>query len=138
LKGALRLFAIALLALVGVAVATYVAGELTEVAKLRTVDAQGVVHETKLWVVDRDGATWVRVARPERQWFQRLKQHPEIELVRDGGPPQRMRASPDPSQETKAALDAAFRAKYGLVDWWYGVLLRRSPIPVRLDPAPAS
>ena len=138
MRGALRLLAIALLLLVGVGVATYVAGERTEVAKLRTVDAQGVVHETKLWVVDHDGAAWVRVARPERQWFQRLKQHPEIELVRNGGPPQRVRASPDPSEETKAALDAAFRAKYGLVDWWYGVLLRRAPIPVRLDPAPAS
>ena len=138
MKGALRLFAIALFGLVAVAVATYVAGELTEVARLRTVDAEGIVHETKLWVVEHDGATWVRVARPERQWFQRLKQHPEIELVRDGGPPRRMRASPDPSAETKAALDAAFRAKYGLVDWWYGLLLRRSPIPVRLDPAPAS
>jgi hypothetical protein len=137
-RTALRLLAIALFALVAVGLATYGAGELTEVAKLRTVDAQGVVHETKLWVVDHDGATWVRVARPERQWFQRLKQHPEIELVRDGAPPRRMRASPDPSSTTKAAVDAAFRAKYGVVDWWYGVLLRRAPIPVRLDPAPSS
>ena len=24
--------------------------------------------------------------------------------------------------------------KYGAVDWWYGVLLRRNPVPVRLDP----
>ena len=138
MRSALRLLAIAFFVLVGIGAATYVAGELTEVAKLRTVDAQGVVHETKLWVVDHDGSTWVRVARPERQWFQRLKQHPEIELVRDGGGPRRMRATPDPSVETKAALDAAFRAKYGVVDWWYGVLLRRSPIPVRLDPAPSS
>jgi hypothetical protein len=30
----------------------------------------------------------------------------------------------------------AFREKYGRTDWWYGVLLRRHPIPVRLDPDP--
>ena len=129
---------IALALLVVLAVGTYVAGEQTEVAQLRTLDEAGVVHETKLWVVDHDGAAWVRVARPERQWFQRLKRHPEIMIVRNGGPPQRVHASPDPSDATKAALDAAFREKYGIVDWWYGLLLRRAPVPVRLDPAPAS
>ena len=35
----------------------------------------------------------------------------------------------------RAAVDAAFRAKYGVTDWWYGVLLRRDPIPIRLTPA---
>jgi len=27
---------------------------------------------------------------------------------------------------------------YGLVDWWYGVLLRTQVVPVRLDPEPSS
>jgi Uncharacterized protein conserved in bacteria (DUF2255) len=134
----LRAIGIVLALLVVLAAGTYLAGEQTEVARLRTVDEAGVVHETKLWIVDHDGAAWVRVARPERQWFQRLKHQPEIEIVRGDGAPQRVHASPDPSDATKAALDAAFRAKYGLVDWWYGLLLRRAPIPVRLDPAPAS
>ena len=30
----------------------------------------------------------------------------------------------------------AIAAKYGLTDAWYGALLRRSPVPIRLDPAP--
>jgi len=116
--------------------ATYLAGEQTEVARLRTFDEQGVIHETKLWVVDHDGAAWVRVARPERHWFQRLRAQPEIEIVRHGGAAQKVRATPDPSAETKAAIDRVFREKYGLVDWWYGVLLRSDPIPVRLDAGP--
>ena len=33
-----------------------------------------------------------------------------------------------------AVTDAAFAGKYGLADTWYGALLRRSPIPIRLDP----
>jgi hypothetical protein len=115
--------------------ATYVAGEQTEVAVLRTVDAAGAVHETKLWVVDHDGAAWVRVARPDRHWFQRLSAHPEIEIVRGDGVASRAVAKPDASPAAKATLDAAFRAKYGVVDWWYGVLLRRESVPVRLDPA---
>ena len=39
--------------------------------------------------------------------------------------------------DVRAAVDAAFRARYGVVDWWYGVLLRRDPVPVRLIPAPS-
>jgi hypothetical protein len=35
-----------------------------------------------------------------------------------------------------AVLDAAFRAKHGAVDWWYGVLLRRHAVSVRLRAAP--
>lgn len=123
-------------ALVLVGVATYGAGEQIEVARLRSVDAQGSTIETKLWVADFDGAAWVRVARPERAWFQRLREQPEIEVVRNGGTAQKVRATPDPSADTQLAVDRAFRAKYGLVDWWYGVLLRSNPIPIRLDAAP--
>jgi len=133
---AVRVLGACLGLLVLIAAATYVAGEQTEVAVLRTRDEAGASHDTKLWVVDHGGAAWVRVARPERRWFQRLASHPEIEILRHDGAPQRVIAKPDPSPETRTALATAFRAKYGLVDWWYGVLLRRDPIPVRLEPAP--
>ena len=120
-------------ALLLVGVATYVLGERTEVARLRTFDARSVVHETKLWIVDQPDGAWVRVARPERQWLRRLRAQPEIEILRNGGAPQKMRATPDPSAETKLRIDRAFRDKYGLVDWWYGVVLRSTLIPVRLE-----
>jgi hypothetical protein len=136
MRRGLRLLGAAFGALLLVAAATYVAGEQTEVVRLRTFDG-ATVHETKLWVVDHDGAAWVRVARPEREWFRRLRERPEIEIVRGDGPPRKVRATPDPTDETKRALDAAFRAKYGLVDWWYGVVLRRNAVPIRLDAAPA-
>ena len=132
---ALRILAGILGLLVLVALGTYVAGEQTEVAVLHTVDDAGAPHATKLWVVDHEGAAWVRVARPERLWFQRLQTHPQIEITRDGRT-QTVIAKPDRSPAARAAIDAAFRAKYGLVDWWYGLLLRSNPIPVRLDPAP--
>jgi hypothetical protein len=120
-------------ALLLVGVATYVAGEIVEVAVLRTTGERGRVVETKLWVADLDGTPWVRVARPGRQWFQRLRAHPEVELAR-GGETRRYLARPDASEEAKRAVDAAFAAKYGAVDAWYGLLLRNLSVPVRLDP----
>ena len=122
---------VALLALL--AVLTYLAGERTEVAMLRSVDSAGTVHETKLWVVDLDGTNWVRVGRPGRAWLERLKEHPDAELVRSGvARPYRAVVVTDPA--TRERVDAAFAAKYGLVDRWYGLVLRRDPTPVRLDP----
>lgn len=116
-----------------VAFATYLAGERTEVVVLRTQDDGGATHETKMWCVDHDGVPWVRVANAERGWYRRLVVHPEVELVRQRGATARL-ARPDPSPATRAALDAAFAAKYGLTDFWYGAILRRGAIPIRLEP----
>jgi Uncharacterized protein conserved in bacteria (DUF2255) len=116
------------------ALGTYLAGEQTEVVVLRTFDAAGAVHETKMWAVDHDGAVWVRVANPQRGWYQRLRAQPRVELVR-GGRTRALLAAPDESPEARRAVDAAFAARYGWVDAWYGLLLRRAPVPVRLTPA---
>jgi hypothetical protein len=125
---------IALAALVLTALATFVAGEAVEVVELRTQDASGARFDTEMWVVDYDGAQWVRVGNPERHWYLRLLAHPDVELVRHG---KRARyvAHPDPTLATRLALDRAFAAKYGVTDFWFGALLRRAAIPIRLDPA---
>ena len=88
-----------------------------------------------MWVVDRDGATWVRVANPNRAWYGRLRANPRVELVR-GGSSHEMLAIPDESPESRNAIDAAFASKDGLVDRWYDLLVRRNPVPIRLVPAP--
>lgn len=125
------LFALlAILALVGAG--TYLAGEQTDVVVLRTFDAGGAPHETKRWVVDLEGAPWVRVANPRRVWYRRRLAHPRVELVR-GGETQARVARPDATPAARAAVDAAFAAKYGRVDAWYGLLLRRNPVPIRLN-----
>lgn len=133
---AARWVGFALASVLALGVATWLAGEQTEVVVLRTTDALGAAHETKLWVVDLDGTAWVRAARPERRWFQRLRERPAVELVRRGvALPYRGLEIEDPAM--RARVDAAFREKYGFVDWWYGLLLRRDPRPIRLDPANA-
>lgn len=128
-----RLLLAAVLLLTLVAAGTWWAGEQTEVVVLRTGDALGRGHETKMWVVDYQGVPWVRVANPERGWYQRLLENPKVELVR-AGETRPCLARPYDVPEIAAELDAVFREKYGLVDWWYGLLLRRHPIPVKLEP----
>jgi hypothetical protein len=101
------------------------------VVVLRTLDVRERAHETKMWAVDVAGEPWVRVANPERAWYRRLVANPNVELVR-GGRAERYVAEPAPTPEAAAVLDAAFREKYGAVDWWYGLLVRRGAVPVRL------
>jgi hypothetical protein len=116
---------------------TWVAGERTEVVLLHTRDASGQDFATKLWVVDLGPEPWVRVANPRRGWYQRLLANPEVVLERGGRSEPRI-ARPDTSVEARKALDEAFAEKYGWVDAWYGLLVRRDAVPIRLEPPPAA
>jgi hypothetical protein len=112
---------------------TYVAGEQTEVVLLHTRDERGAEFATRMWVVDLGDVTWVRVANPRRAWYRRLLANPRVQLERGGRLDARL-AIPDPSPEARLAVDEAFAAKYGLVDRWYGLLVRRDAVPIRLVP----
>ena len=112
---------------------TYLAGEQTEVVRLQTRDETGQPWMTKLWVVDLGDVTWVRVANPQRAWYRRLLANPKVELVRGGRSEPRL-AIPDETPATRASVDEAFAAKYGLVDRWYGLLVRHDAVPIRLVP----
>ena len=113
---------------------TYLAGEQTEVVVLHTRDERGAEFSTKMWIVDLGDVNWVRVAHPRRAWYRRLLANPRVELER-GGRVEARRAIPDASPETRLAVDEAFAAKYGLVDRWYGLLVRDGAVPIRLVPA---
>lgn len=113
------------------ALGTYLAGERTEVAVIRTYDDAGAPHDTKLWVADVDGVPYVRIGRVGRSWGERLKSHAEVELIRgDATVPCTASIVTDPALQR--AIDDAFAVKYGWVDWWYGVVLRSDAVPVRL------
>ena len=114
-------------------VLTYVAGEVKEVVVLRTYDKKGAAHDTKLWVVDYQGTPWVRVGKPHRLWYRRLLRQPRVELLR-GTQTFQVTAHAHRDVETRHALDQQFREKYGLIDWWFGVLVRRGAVPIQLEP----
>jgi hypothetical protein len=124
---------IALSALVLLGLGTYLAGERTEVAVLRTYEADGTPRDTKMWVVDYEGRPYVRVGRPGRGWGERLKANPKAELTRAGVTSPRVAVTIS-DDTTRVSVERAFADKYGWVDAWYGVVIRKNPDTVRLDP----
>jgi hypothetical protein len=130
-----RILGGALVLLAATALVTFALGEAVPRGELYTRDHAGAWVGTKLWVVDQGDATWVRVARPGRRWFRRLRVDPHVELERDG-----VRAAyvahAHPEAVARARIDAAFREQNGAIDWWFGVVLRSDAIPVELVPVP--
>ncbi|TFG96725.1 MAG: hypothetical protein E4H11_02970 [Myxococcales bacterium] len=127
----------ALLGLAVVVIATqYLASESGEVVVLRTLDAEGGVHETRLWVVDHEGSAWLRAGNPHGGWFPRLSARPAVEVVR-GGQTQPFQAVSTP--EARDMINDLMQQKYGLADSYISFYFPRSQkIPVRLVPASAA
>ena len=106
-----------------------------EVIVLRTAGDRGAPRETRVWIVDEGDHAWIEAATPERDFYRDLLAHPEAELVR-GGAISRVRAEPVPGPEPHGHLRALLRAKYGLADWWVGLLQDTSrSVAVRIAPA---
>ena len=111
----------------------YLASESGEVVVLRTTDAAGGVHETRLWVVDHDGSAWLRAGNPSSGWFPRLSAQPAVEVVR-GGETLKLQALPTP--EARDTINDLMQQKYGFADSYISFYFPRSKkIPVRLLPA---
>jgi hypothetical protein len=107
------------------------ASESGEVVVLRTSDDAGAVRETRLWVVEDQGAEWLRAGNPEVGWFVRLRARPEVEVER-AGLARRVRAVPVP--EARDRINDLMQAKYGWADSVVCLLASREiKIPVRLD-----
>ena len=123
------------LALFGMLAAiTLVALESQEVIVLRTFGPTGDVHESRLWVVDDRGETWVEVAEEGKEFYRRLLANPEGEGVR-GGVTARSRAMPVASRAAHDRVRALLAEKYGVADAWIGLLVDTSEsIAVRLGP----
>jgi len=104
------------------------------VVVLRTGD-RVAPRETRVWIVDEGDHAWIEAATPERDFYRDLLARPEAELVRAGAT-SRVRAEPVPGPEPHGHLRALLRAKYGLADWWVGLLQDTSrSVAVRVAPA---
>ena len=104
-----------------------------EVVTLRTTDAVGTVHETRIWVVDADGHAWLRAGDPRSGWLARLSAKSQVDVER-AGQSATFTAVPQPSERDR--INALFRAKYGNADRYIGALFGRDDAtPIRLDPS---
>ena len=124
-KWALALLVVYLLASVGVTFAT------SEVATVETRDVRGGALQTSVWVVDLSGDVWIRASFPDAMWLSRLREDPNVTLIREGERSQRRALIVDGVQER---IDQGMRAKYGRADEAFAYL--RNPyesVVIRLD-----
>ena len=111
-----RLAAVVVLGIAAFYGAIMLASESGEVVTLRTRDAMGGEHATRLWVVDHAGAEWVRAGHPGKGWFKRAQASPTVELARAGAVSTRTAVAVlDPAMAR--SVNAAFALKYGAADW---------------------
>jgi hypothetical protein len=108
------------------------ASEVGEVVVITTHDAAGAPHRTRVWVVDYDGAQWIRAGSDRSAWFARLEVQPTLELER-GTTTGVYRAVVTP--EATATVNALVAKKYGWADWYVGMLFPRDhAVVMRLEP----
>jgi len=118
---------------VGVFGLSMVASEIGEVVVLHAREADGTVVETRLWVVDLDGAQYLRVGGDGSGWFSRLSANPEIQVERAGVLGSYL-AVPQPDRSTP--VNELMRQKYSWRDAYIALLFggREGSVPIRLDP----
>jgi hypothetical protein len=112
-----------------------VASESGEVVVLQTRSDTGT-ETTRLWVVERDGALWLRSGGGSSGWYGRLAATPEVRLQR-GDHDFACRAESEPAE--RDVINALMAAKYGWRDRLIALLIgeRTNAVPVRLRCVPA-
>ena len=120
---------VAALSFYGIVIA---ASESGEVVVLTTSDGKQS-FDTRLWIVDYDGAEWVRTGHSEKGWYRRIGSEPQVVLERNGFVSQRL-AVPVTDPEVAAGVNAVFSEKYGIADRVVALSGdARKRVPVRLD-----
>lgn len=101
-----------------------------EVIVLRTENRDGGRLETRLWIVDDGGFSWLHGG--DSEWMRNLRARPIVEIERDGET-QRYRAYAVPGPHPR--LHELLRAKYGMADRWVRFVGpdNDSTTPVRLE-----
>jgi len=135
---ALRRRARPIMLALGLFVFVLVAGALLveegEIVQLTTHDAALHELETQLWIVDLDGAEYLRAGRANARWLERIRVRPEVVLQRGEESVPRL-AVPLDDRELRRRVDAAMARKYGLSDRLFRLLRdAKGSVPVRLDP----
>jgi hypothetical protein len=109
------------------------ASESGEVVVLRTF-VGGAPQETRVWIVDDRGVSWLRAGRPEAGWYQRVRQDPDIQIER-GSELYEYRAFPVESGPSVDHVNMLMFQKYGWAEDYIGLFIDRSrSVAIRLDP----
>jgi hypothetical protein len=130
-KHALLTSFLLLLAFLGL---TWWALESSGVAVLETRTPDGSTRSTHVWYVTHDGEVWLEAGTPENPWFQDVEGTPRVLLRLEGHFAESL-AEPVREASGHTTIRSLLREKYGLRDWWVGVLFDTSrSVAVRLLP----
>ncbi len=92
-------------------------------------------HRTRLWVVEDDGALWLRAGTPGAAWLGRIGEGGTVTVER-GGAAASYRATPDRRPARRERIHALMREKYGWADALISLMRDgEGSVPVRLDAA---
>ena len=130
-------FAASAALLIAFAVATWWALESDGVALIETLAPDGTVRSTHVWHAESDGELWLEAGTPENPWFEDIQRRPTVTFTAQGRS-QRYTAIlvDDPAGHVR--IRALLRQKYGMRDWWVGLLVDASrSVAVRLEPQDA-
>jgi hypothetical protein len=108
-----------------------------EIGVLVHADPSRPQVETRLWVVDVNGATYVRAPTADTIWLDRLLAG-HVRLRR-GETTVLVRAVPVDDPWTRRAVNEAMQRKYGVFDRFFGQLHGgAASLPIRLEPITAN
>jgi hypothetical protein len=102
-----------------------------EVVTLETYDPRGTMFSTSLWIVDLYGEEWLRASDPEASWVRRLRETPNVVLIRDGVRKGYLAVI---VEDFSGRINDGMREKYGFADQLTGLL--RDPeqvLAIRLE-----
>lgn len=114
----------------------YGASELGgEVVTLDRAEANGDVSRVRVWIVDKDGLSWIEHGDAGSHWIARLPDSPDVVLTRKG---RTMRYVGTADPESHDLYHQLRRQKYGWADELVGLFgggeAGCAGVPVRLQP----
>lgn len=112
---------------------TWWALESSGVAVIETRTRDGALRSTHVWFAETDGELWLEAGTPENPWFQDIRSDPVLSFsaARRSG---RYAAHPVSGPSGHEKIRSLLRRKYGVRDWWVGLLVDTSrSVAVRLS-----
>jgi len=109
-----------------------IASESGEVVVLNTRNDEGIGgKDTRLWIVDHAGSSWLRAGSTDSSWYRRLSKNPKVTLRRGD---ETIVAVAEPKPAETAKINALMNQKYGWADDLIGFLFGRDDsIAIKLN-----
>jgi hypothetical protein len=104
---------------------TWWALEWDGVAILETRTLDGGVRSTHVWYAEPNGELWVEAGTPENGWYVDVRNGAVVSFSAPGRSGEYV-AETIPGDDAHQRIRSLLREKYGLRDWWIGVLFDTS------------